>query len=218
MSEQPPGDETRLTLIQRVRALDADGWNEFTVLYDSLLTAYVRDCGRRYQMGLDEHDLDEVKQEVLIKLYHALPGFELDREGRGRFRTWLWRVVHNATIDHVRKRRRGQAADDPAAPPRGREVALDSAMIGNVAEEAPPPDEELIEQHVWDVRRYILQKVKAEMQSSHKWDCFERHILQGRPSAEVAAELAVSVSAVNTYSSRVLARIRQLSAEYEAEF
>jgi hypothetical protein len=87
-----------------------------------------------------------------------------------------------------------------------------------VPAEAPPPDEQLIEEHVWDLRRYILKRVQAEMQSSQKWECFDRHILQGRPSAAVGAELGLSVAAVNTYSSRVLARIRALSAEYEADF
>jgi RNA polymerase sigma-70 factor (ECF subfamily) len=219
MSDTTPTDDTRLTLIERVCALDSASWNEFIMLYSPLLLAYIRDSSRRKNLGFTEQDLEEVKQDVLVKLFQALPVFKLDRENRGRFRTWLWRVVYNAAIDHVRKRQRSQSTggSDSSMRRRNREVALDAEQLSHMAGEVPAPDEQLIEEHVWDVRRYILHKVQAEMQSSHKWDCFQKHTMEGRPSAEVAAELGMSVAAVNTYSSRVLARIRELSAEYEVE-
>jgi RNA polymerase sigma factor (sigma-70 family) len=219
MSDDAPVDDMRMTLLERVRALDSASWKEFITLYSPLLFAYIRDCGRRKGLGLSEQDLEEVKQDVLVRLFQALPQFELDRENHGRFRTWLWRVVYHAAIDHVRKRPRTRPAGEPdsGVRRRAREVPLDGAQLDQFAGEVPPPDEQLIEEHVWDVRRYILQKVQAEMQSSHKWACFEKHTMESRPSAEVAAELGLSVAAVNTYSSRVLARIRELSAEYEAD-
>jgi RNA polymerase sigma factor (sigma-70 family) len=230
MAKEVSATETRPTLLQRVGALDPASWREFVTLYDPLLLAYVGDCSRRYNLGLREHDREDVKQEVLIKLYRALPTFALDRSGKGRFRTWLWRVVHNATIDWVRSRPRGErggedqpGADGPSGaaaggkPQKAGEVCATPDQLAQAAEDVPPPDEQLIQEHLWQVRRHILDRVRTEMQSSQKWACFEKHVLQDRRSADVAAELGLTVSAVNTYTSRVLARIRELCAEYEAE-
>jgi DNA-directed RNA polymerase specialized sigma24 family protein len=69
-------------------------------LYDPLLLAYVGDCNRRCRLGLNEHEREDLKQVILIKLYRVLP--ELKLEGRGRFRTWLWRLSYNACASATR--------------------------------------------------------------------------------------------------------------------
>jgi RNA polymerase sigma-70 factor (ECF subfamily) len=219
MATEQLSPETRPTLIQRVSNLDPESWTEFVALYDALLLAYVGACDQRYQLGLNAHDREDIKQEILIKLYYTLPSFEL----RGRFRTWLWKVAHNAAIDWVRRHhRRGSG-------PQGETELQGSSHFRRPlkvhfrpdldAQPAPDdqPDEVLIQDHLWHMRRHILEKVRIEMQSAHKWDCFDRHFLQGRPSATVATELNLSVSAVNTNTSRVLARIRALCLYYDVE-
>jgi RNA polymerase sigma factor (sigma-70 family) len=222
MTKQTAATETRYTLIQRVAALDAASWNEFVTLYEPLLLAYVGDCNRRNNLGLQEHDREDVKQEVLIKLCRFLPTFTpepSEQLARRRFRTWLWQVVYNATIDWARRRwgRRPPGGGDAPPPKRSPEVAMTAELLEQADGNVPPPDEQLIQEHLWQVRRHILDRVRNEMQSAQKWECFAKHFLDGAASAAVAAELGLSVSAVNTYTSRVLARIRELSAEYEVE-
>jgi RNA polymerase sigma-70 factor (ECF subfamily) len=227
MFKSAPGTSTHLTLLERVRTLDPQSWSEFVRLYDSLFTGYVESISRRYQLALKDHDREDVKQDLLIKLYRALPTFQLDRSERGRFRTWLWQVAHNVTIDWVRQNRRRlrpqrpEAAraggDSPDPPPPPLALVYTPELPEQVAEDMPPPDEQVIQDHLWEVRRYILEKVEAETQSARKWECFDKHFLQGRRSADVAAELGLSVSAVNTYTSRVLARIRELCQYYDVE-
>jgi RNA polymerase sigma-70 factor (ECF subfamily) len=218
MLADSPGISTRLTLIDRVRKLDPQGWDEFVRIYDSLLLAYVQSNVRRLQLKLNEQDCEDIKQNLLIKLYRTLPGFDFDRK-RGRFRTWLWQVAHTAVVDWGRQRGdlvRGGGTD---GPPEARPALVFSPDLPDqVAGDVPPPDEEAIENHMWEVRRHILEKVAVEMQSAQKWECFDKHFLQGRASADVAAELDMSVSAVNTYTSRVLTRIRELCQYYDAEF
>jgi RNA polymerase sigma-70 factor (ECF subfamily) len=68
----------------------------------------------------DEHDADDVTQQVFAKLLTELHRY---RPGEARFMAWVLRVAHNAAIDHVRRTRtvpyeevRGlNASDDPAA-------------------------------------------------------------------------------------------------------
>jgi RNA polymerase sigma-70 factor (ECF subfamily) len=205
MFKSAPGTSTHLTLLERVRTLDPQSWSEFVRLYDSLFAGYVVSISRRYRLGLEDYDREDVKQDLLIKLYRVLPAFRFDRSERGRFRTWLWQVAHNVTIDWVRQnRRRRPLLYTPELPER-------------VDRDTPPPDEQVIQDHLWEVRRYILERVEAETRSARKWECFDKHFLQGRRSADVAAELGLSVSAVNTYTSRVRARIRELCQYYDVE-
>ena len=91
MAADDPTPETRTSLIRRVCALDPESWTEFVRLYDTLLQAYIASCNQRSQLALDDTDREDIKQEVLIRLYHKLPSFKTDM----RFRTWLWPVTHN---------------------------------------------------------------------------------------------------------------------------
>ncbi len=89
--------ETRLSLLMRVRDLaDAASWNQFDEIYRPVIFGYLR------SLGLEEHDAHELAQEVFQRLLAILPTFELDRT-RGRFRTYLWKLTHNAMIDWVRR-------------------------------------------------------------------------------------------------------------------
>jgi hypothetical protein len=63
---------------------------------------------------------------------------------------------------------------------------------------------------------FALEKVRARSRPA-SWACFERHVLQRRPSAEVAGALGLTTNAVNINCSRILDRVRKLCAEYLEE-
>jgi RNA polymerase sigma factor (sigma-70 family) len=212
MASDHSSPETRSSFLQRVGQHDPKSWEEFVALYEPLLRAYVGDCARRTQLGLSADDREDILQEVWIKLYRVLPSFEL----HGRFRTWLWRVTYHVVVDGARHRYGRRKL--PAGPLRRAPVSLTPEMEELLAGSDEPPDEQIIRAHDMHLLRHILAKVKLEMQSAHKWDCFEMHYLEGEPSARVAETLGLSVNAVNTYTSRVLARIRELGREHEVEF
>jgi hypothetical protein len=60
---------------------------------------------------------------------------------------------------------------------------------------------------------FALETVRARSQPK-TWACFERHLLQRRPSTEVADEVGLTVAAVNVNSSRILERVRKLCVEH----
>ena len=93
-------------------------------------------------------------------------------------------------------------------------ATLDSESLQDAGE---APDEQLIRAHDQFLLRHILDKVKEEMQSSKKWDCFALHYLDGKPSSEVAETLGISVALVNTNTSRIRARIRAWCQDYDVE-
>jgi RNA polymerase sigma-70 factor (ECF subfamily) len=193
-------EETQSSLLRRVgNRNDIESWREFVALYEPLLVTYIR------SKGLQESDARDVVQEVFVKLHRAMPGFELDRS-RGRFRTWLWQVSTHAIADWARRHRRREGAEE------GWRDRLES----QVAAPEPEPDQEWITSYRKRVLGFTLERVRSQSQR-RTWECFEQHVLKGRPSAEVAAELGLTANAVNVNASRVLARVREQCAEYMEE-
>lgn len=60
---------------------------------------YVFNVCRRY-LG-SEADAEDITQEVFMRVFHALPGFE----GRSQFKTWLYRIAMNECHSEARKRK-----------------------------------------------------------------------------------------------------------------
>ena len=191
--------ETRSTLLERLRdPADREGWDEFFALYEPLLLAYVR------SKGLQEHDANDVVQIVFTKLHKAMPDFALDRS-RGRFRTWLWQVTSTTIIDWARKRKRQAKSEE-----------FVRNQIKSGGQTTRPPDPEFDKAVKLRVMSVVFQKVRAASQP-RTWACFEKHVLEGRPSAEVGAELGLSANSVNVNASRVLAKVREMCAYYKEE-
>jgi len=186
--------ETRLSLLERVRdRANAAAWSEFVAIYEPLLIAYVR------KRGMNENDAADVVQDVFTRLVPALARFDYAPE-RGRFRTWLWQVTHNALADWARRR---------AAHDRAEHNWADSQEAAGVA----GPDDQWGQMYHRRILEVVLDRVRQSTQPT-SWACFEGRILAGRPAAELAAELGVSENAVYVNASRVLARIREQCAEF----
>jgi RNA polymerase sigma-70 factor (ECF subfamily) len=190
-------DDTRTSLLRRVADVsDQQSWSEFVRLYEPLLLRYVR------SQGLNETDAQDVVQTVFVALLRRLPSFEFDRK-RGRFRSWLWQLAHNAVIDWLRARGRHQRVENETRASRD--------------EAEPEPDDEWLKLHRQRLLEFSLDRVK-EQTAPTTWACFEMHLLQGKPGADVAAALGVPPGTVYVYASRILDRVRKQCAVYREEF
>ena len=180
--------ETRISLLERVRdPADAAAWAEFVGVYQPLLVAYLRKRGAPADIA------DDIVQDVFSRLVPAMARFDLSPE-RGRFRTWLWQVTHNALVDWARHRDVQERAE--------REWAVTQEPT------AVAPDSEWEELYRRRILETVMERVRQSTQAT-SWSCFEGRVLNGRPGVEVAAELGVSVNAVYINASRVLTRVRQ---------
>src|SRR5437870_2582301 len=102
MSVKPdPADtlKTRPTLLSKVRRGDEDGWRQFYELYE----AFIYSAGRG--AGLSHEESKDVVQETMITVQDYISSFVPD-ESRGRFRTWLRKIVHSRIADQYRKKKR----------------------------------------------------------------------------------------------------------------
>lgn len=70
-----------------------DGFEELVRRYQRPITNYVYRILNNYDASLD------VTQEVFIKVYNSLRKYSSEY----KFSTWLYRIAHNAAIDHMRR-------------------------------------------------------------------------------------------------------------------
>ena len=71
-----------------------DSFEELVRRYQRPIVSYI------YRMLNDYDGSLDVAQEVFIKVYKSLERYSSDY----KFSTWLYRIAHNAAIDHIRKR------------------------------------------------------------------------------------------------------------------
>jgi RNA polymerase sigma factor (sigma-70 family) len=192
--------ETRLSLLVRVRNLGDDrSWSEFDAIYRPLIFSYLRG------LDLKEHDADELTQEVFRRLMAILPTFEIDR-GKGRFRTYLWRLTYNTLVDRARRRKVRDRAEEE--------------WVRRFCESDESQSRDLEEAWTLQHRKRILEVSLPAVRrsvSSTAWACFEGRLLQRRPAAEIAARLGIRPNVVYVYASRVLQTVRRRCAEIEEE-
>ena len=82
-------------MLERARAGDLDAFVELIGLHDRVLRALA------YRLLGDAQRMDDVLQEAYLKAFRSLRGFE----GRSAFGSWLYRIVYNACMDQLRRRR-----------------------------------------------------------------------------------------------------------------
>jgi RNA polymerase sigma-70 factor (ECF subfamily) len=71
----------------------AESFEELVRRYQRPITGYIFRIVGEYEASLD------VTQEVFIKVYNSLSKYSSDY----KFSTWLYRIAHNAAVDHLRR-------------------------------------------------------------------------------------------------------------------
>lgn len=194
---------TSRSLIDRLRADDADAWDRLVQLYAPLVAHW---CRRR---GLAEADTADVFQEVFRSVAVHLSDFHRDRVG-DTFRGWLRTITANKIHDFYRKQQREPRAVGGSEAlqhfarlpdPFGEEVSSSAASVGPVPADADASVE----------RRLFLRGldlIRGEFES-RTWRAFWLTAVDGRTAREAADELSMSPGAVRVAKSRVLQRLRE---------
>jgi RNA polymerase sigma-70 factor (ECF subfamily) len=185
-------DATSATLIDRVRRGGDDAaWRRLDGVYRPLLADWLR------KHRLDAADCDDLVQDVLVVVLQELPAFE--HNGRpGAFRAWLRQVMVNRLRRHWRTRTPAVGAD---------------ATLAALADPDSDLSRDFAEEHDRHVLARLLELVEGDFEPN-TWQAFRRTVLDGRPPAEVAAELDMRVNTVLHAKSRVLRRLRQEKAMF----
>jgi RNA polymerase sigma-70 factor (ECF subfamily) len=188
--ESRPSTSTSRTLLDRVRARDAEAWERLVHLYAPLVIHWCRHA------GVPPQDVADLVPEVFQAVAGHVAAFRKEREG-DTFRGWLRRITQNKTRDYFRRRRH----DVRATGGTDRQMRL--AGVPDA-----PPDDASAEDAELGLLRRVLDDVRGAFEP-HTWEAFWRTAIDGRAAPDVAAELGMSPGAVRVAKSRVLQRLRE---------
>lgn len=180
-------------LVERAREGNRAAFQELVERYKRKVYAVALD------MTGDHHDAEDISQDVFLKAFRSLPGFQ----GRASVSTWLYRMTVNTCIDRSRKkawkamRPKGALTDDDIHPQaQGRETLSD-------------PEKELekalLQQHIRQALDSLTQRERAVFVLRHY------HAL---PLKKIAECLHVSEGTIKSTLFRALKRLQEKLAPY----
>jgi RNA polymerase sigma-70 factor (ECF subfamily) len=158
-----------------------------------LLPAFRRKVfGLAYSILRDREAAEDVTQEVFIKVWRALPGFD----GRASMSTWIYTITRNASLSALRARRPQSSLSDPEVmaaveainPVPSADVLADRAAILRLVDQLPSRQRQVI----------MLFYMEAQ---SHE---------------EVATMLAMPVGTVKTLLHRARAQLSAAAGKMSA--
>jgi RNA polymerase sigma-70 factor (ECF subfamily) len=180
---------TSLSLLDRLRCQDREGWERFVTLYCPLIYEACR------SFGVQPADADDVAQEVLQSVARAIGDFKKECQ-RDSFRGWLYRIVQNKVRDHFRR-----SAKQPQGVGGSDVLNLDQLP-------AELSEESLSNQSVGDpALMRALELIRSEFQET-TWIAFWRLTVEGHSAAEIATDLGMKTNAVRQAKFRIMQRLR----------
>jgi RNA polymerase sigma factor (sigma-70 family) len=170
-----------------------EAWDQFVSIYQPLVFRLAR------ARGFQDADAREIVQEVLLSVSQAVERWEPDPE-RGRFRDWLFTIARNFMIRYLTRRRH-------------RPMGTGESRIAELLEQQPAPSPEGTALFDLEYRRELFRwaadRVRTQVNET-TWQAFWMTSVEGRPTADVAAELGMSTGAVHIARSRVRSRMRNV--------
>lgn len=140
----------------------------------------------------DRHAAEDVVQETFVRAWRARDRFA---EHRGSVRTWLFSIVRNVAIDHLRARAR-------------RDTPVDDDGVARLL-----PVEESAQRHVED--RIVLAEALATLSPEHR-EVLVAVRLEGLSYAELAKRNGVPVATLRTRAYHALRALRTVLEEEDS--
>jgi RNA polymerase sigma-70 factor (ECF subfamily) len=158
-----------------------------------LLPAFRRKVfGLAYSFLRDREAAEDVTQEVFIKVWRALPGFD----ARASMSTWIYTIARNASLSALRRRRAQSSLSDP------------EVMEAVEASNPVPPADAMVD------RAAILRLVdQLPMKQRQVIMLF---YMEAQSHEEVADMLAMPVGTVKTLLHRARARLSAAAGQKRA--
>jgi RNA polymerase sigma-70 factor (ECF subfamily) len=182
---------TARSLLDRARARDPDAWERMVALYAPLVLRWCRSS------GLAEADTADVFQEVFQAVATRLASFRHTHSG-DTFRGWLRTITRNKVHDLFRRR-------EHEPPGVGGSDARD--WLSQVPQGFAPAEVSSTQSEESELLHRALTMIQGDFEP-RTWAAFWQTAVEGRSTADVAADLGMTSGAVRVAKSRVLHRLR----------
>jgi RNA polymerase sigma factor (sigma-70 family) len=178
---------TRQTLLQKIRDRHDDAaWADFELYYKRFVFAVLQ------QMKLAIHDIQDVRQLVMLKAWKVLPEFDYE-SSKGKFRNWLAVITRNEARTYLRKKYR---EFDREGNERHEELKL-------LSDSWKDPEIDRISLEEW--KKYIVtlswENINGSLSEKVR-HCYEL-LSEGVDAREVATTVDVAENTVYVYRKRV---------------
>jgi RNA polymerase sigma-70 factor (ECF subfamily) len=172
-------------LVERCRSGDDTAFAELVTRYKDLVYGLI------YRMIPDRSAVDDLAQDVFLKVHRGLPYFR----GEARLSTWMFRIVQNVCVQWQTDRRRDLPVDKqrPDGPPRNEAGSKDAAF-------------DKLE------TRDRLQKALSQLPPNYRV-LIAAHYLRGVQYEALAEALNIPLGTVKTHLYRAKRRLRELLEE-----
>ena len=186
---------TRQSLLMRAKdPTDDRAWEDFVRYYERFIFHLL------HRMNIKTDDFNNLVQEILIKLWKNLGSYDQEK---GKFRTWLARVVRNTVYDFFRQEQRQHFSKE------------DKQDVAAHLYRSEDEFETMIEKEwIAHLSGLALDRLKKVF-SGKAVDVFMMS-LSGIATQEIAKRLELKVATVYTLRNRVRARyIKEIHALIE---
>lgn len=174
------------TDIVRETLVNKDAFSVLVVRYQDKLRRYVRRLGVR-----NEEDQDDLLQDIFIKTYKNLNGFDQALS----FSSWVYRIAHNEAVSHFRRR---SVRPEGSQLDEGDEIVTTLAGDDNLMNEIAGRDDGRL-------LRDALLKIDAKYR-----DIVVLRYFEGKDYEEIADILEMPVGSVATRLYRAKSQLREL--------
>lgn len=193
-AQEVPDRHVDAELVDRVRNGDQAAFRELFDRYHRRAFAVALGVVKNEQDALD------VVQDAFIKVHRHIDNFQ----GTSSFYTWLYRIVMNLAIDHLRKSRKTTDFDDRI----GREDAAgDGALLPHILDGNPAKTV---------ARRELVEKIQhalAQLPEYHRAVILLRE-LEGMSYEELAQVLEVPKGTIMSRLFHARKKVQEMLGEY----
>lgn len=184
-------------LVERAKRGDVEAFEQLISQYEKKVV------NTAYRLTGNIEDAMDVAQEAFIRAYSSIPEFR----GDSSFATWLFRIVHNACLDELRKRKRQRVTslDEPVQSSDGemeRQLAVANSSDG--------PEEAL--ERV-EVQRAVQESINA-LDEEYRIVIVMRDI-QGYSYNEIAETLGINLGTVKSRLNRARNALKEMFGRRE---
>lgn len=180
-------------LVSRTRAGDLGAFEELLGRHEENLLRLA------FRFVRNEHDAQEVLQDVFVTTWRKLPGFQ----DRAQIGSWLYRVTVNASLMHLRVRKRRPECVDLAPVDRSSKQDFERDIDLDIADRHRP-DAQLESQELRRVIQGAIDRLPLSLRS-----VFEIRELQGWSTRQTAKLLGLSEATVKTRLHRARRVLRE---------
>ena len=181
-------------LVRRCVAGDAAAWEEIVQKYNRRIYNI---C---YRFAGSTDDVQDLAQEVFIKMYRTLNTYDVER---GAFMTWVTTITRNLLVDHFRKSKQDRMTDSIDGAPSEHEDAM--PLSDRIADKSMPPDARVQSLETTETVHRALQKLSPELR-----EAVILRDLQDMDYKEIATVLKVPEGTVKSRINRGRAELARL--------